>query len=521
MALAFAMCTFFYLMSDGFYAVERFHSIGNNVQGHLGVAEWLRRMVFIAEYMLAVCLFLSAALTRSPVNVILLCVFWGLLTLELVAQSVYGRPADIENIAMLNAAAGNIADALVLYKSFIASSSLKAALVFVPALFLFLFFRKTWWVRRAALFVFVGAVTGLISFYLVILLCRGSPALIGFPKGLSYAFASAVIKANSVLTPTEKLALSESSVPALIGKPIRNVLVVVDESIEYSVFAKLLEKNIPGVTDFGQSYSGANCSAPSNYVLRRAWWRRQASNHVDIKEVPSLFQIAREAGYQTVYMDNQNVLKDGAVRNYIDAEEAQFMDSVYETTGPGYERDMKALKQIADILKKPGKHFIFVNKIGSHFPYEHTLVPSSVTNNRIENYWRSVRQNATDFIFNLSALAREDSVFFYTSDHGQNLNGFASHCNTGNEIATKEYTVPFLILTQNSEINRRLVNARLSLYGKLTHLEFSESVRNLLGKEVPGSNSVFNYVKPKTPFCGMYGQPIRFLGVAPSCKKLD
>ena len=519
--LAFVVCTFLFLWSDDFYALSRFLSIGNNIQGHFGLAEWIRRLVFIVEYILAVSLLLSATFLKKPFNFLVLLIIWVLFTLELVAQSAYGRPADIENIAMLNAAAGNLSDALALYKDAIISCSFKSALVFAPAVVLFAFLRKSLWVRRISLFLFLGAFVTLSSFYIVILVCRGAPALVGFPKGFSYAFASVVIKVNATFSPTEKLTLSQSSIATTFGKDIRNVVVVVDESIEYSIFAKLIGTDIPGLINFGKAYSAANCSAPSNYILRRAWWRRNASNHADIKTVPSLFRIAREKGFHTVYIDNQNVLKDGAVRNYIDAEEASFIDSIYEMSGPAYKRDANALEKVTQILEQKGRHFIFINKIGAHFPYEHTLVPSAVTSDRIENYQRSVKQNAVDFLLGLSKLKGEDSVFFYTSDHGQNLNGLASHCNTGNEISEKEYTVPFIIITGNRKLNRVFSEARPVLYGKLTHLEYSETIRNLLGKEIPEANSVFNYETPNLPYCGVYGQPIRFLGVAPSCKRLE
>lgn len=269
--------------------------------------------------------------------------------------------------------------------------------------------------------------------------------------------------------------------------------------------------------------SGANCSAPSNYVIRKATYERDGETLL-ISQVPSLFEIAKQKGYSVTYIDNQHVLEDPTIRNYIDDKEASLVAQVYSPRQPEYVRDLASIEIIGKILKNTRKNFIFVNKVGAHFPYENTIDPQYRTNNRLKNYSISLQRNSIQFLDKLSKSLSVDTVLFYTSDHGQNLSSKTTHCNTGNDISPKEYFVPFVIATGNLELLNSLKGSQdlFSKKGKhLTHLHFSESIRNLLGVEIKNKPSVFkaNLIleQRSNSYCGLYGQPMSFFGRNPSC----
>ena len=185
-----------------------------------------------------------------------------------------------------------------------------------------------------------------------------------------------------------------------------------------------------------------------------------------------------------------------------------------------HKRDKQTIDIIRSLLKNREHNFIFINKIGAHFPYAQTIDPNRVSNNNLENYRESIRTNSVKFIERLNQIIGNDSVVFYTSDHGQELNARATHCNTGRNISDNEYTVPFIIMTKNSDLLQIIKNAQNKAQNRLSHLEFSESIRNLLGEEIQEANSVFKWKNTSIPYCGMYGQPFAFLGVNPSCHQL-
>lgn len=430
----------------------------------------------------------------------------------MIVHDIYGRPADLGNIAVLNASVANTNDAVQQYSSIIVSAIAKTALLFVPLIVKRVLSRSVCAVRWGVVTVAVLAVM-----YGIIMIKRGAPALIGFPKGFSYGFGSAALLINDAVTKqnyVEPIPLATYQADRL---GVDNIVVVVDESIEYGAFKRLLAQDNFGdkTVDFGLAFSGANCSAPSNYIIRRAVWQRSVEDSLDIKETESLFKMAKQGGYKTSYIDNQGVLQDPTTRNYINADELKFIDNVVENTGPAYQRDMIAVDQIQQLIGQ-GKNFILINKNGAHFPYENTLEPKEVSSDNHKNYYKSVQVNAIDFLKKLTSIVSANTVVFYTSDHGQELNAKGSHCYTADDISIKEYTVPFLLMSGNETLLSD-INTRLSvLENHLTHIELSESVRNMLGRRIDGINSIFEYKAPSVDYCGLYGHPLSFFGTRPS-----
>ena len=523
----FIYITFVYVASDKFFVIDRFFSIGGAYPTAFG---YCSKFLFIFEYFLAISALVCA--TRLPNKLLgnsLITIVCFFIFLDIAAFNVYGRPADIFNIAMLNAAVANTKDALFEYGKPILKALFFTTLIYIPLiLFSFRFTEKG---GRSLRKVFLVMLMGLLTIYTSTLIIKGAPALVGFPKGFSYIFASLSIKLNSLISPINHKQIEELTSPVTNDK-FNNIIVVIDESVEYSKYLEVKKQwqkennrllGEGNFVDFGLTFSGANCSAPSNYVIRKATFESDGETLL-MSQVPSLFEIAKQKGYSVTYIDNQHVLEDPTIRNYIDDKEASLVAQVYSPRQPEYVRDLASIEIIGRILKNTRKNFIFVNKVGAHFPYENTIDPQYRTNNRLQNYSISLQRNSIQFLDELSKSLTVDTVLFYTSDHGQNLFSKATHCNTGNDISPKEYFVPFVIATGNSELlNSLKVSKNLfSKEGKhLTHLHFSESIRNLLGVEIKNKPSVFkvNLVleQRSNSYCGLYGQPMSFFGRNPSC----
>lgn len=515
----FCYITISFLAIDNFFAISRFNAIGLNNQGNFGISEYIRQFVFIVEYIAAVLTFYYATKLNRKIGIPVLFILWASIFVDTSIHLIKGSPADIYYISAINGAVGNVGDAISQY-----SSQMLSALVLTSILMLPLLVKAAKPTKPSKNYPFLILLGVLIFFYGFILIARGSPALIGFPKGYAYGFGSLALQANNIyqsVQPDEDLKLKTYSTNSTINK----IIVIIDESIEYGEFSKLYQKAIPYSINFGQAYSGANCSAASNYIIRRATWERKGGttndNAINIKTTESLFALAKRASFRTLYIDNQHVLKDPTVRNYFDNTEIENIDTIIEPDGAAFTRDLGTITNISSELSK-GNSFIFINKYGAHFPYASTIPESSVTSNNKENYRESIRRNAIEYLNEIAKIIDDNTIVFYTSDHGQNLDATATHCNTGTDANIKEYSVPFVIITKNSAVYSQLTNIADRYNNLLTHIEFSESIRNVIGFEVEGKWSVFKSDLPfEKQFCGLYGPPKSFFGVKPKGKPIQ
>lgn len=499
---------------DEFYAVDRFNSIGINVQGNFGIGEYVRQGVFIFEYLIAAFVIFICVYSRTILAIPFLLVLWIATTIDLSFFYIQNKPISISDIAVLNAAIGNLFDSIKQFSSNIWRATAISAMLFLPLLF-FVFLNRS--KRISPWFAAIGT-TILLLLYFLTLIVRGEPALIGFPKGYSYGFGSIAIELNKVVyrfSSDQSFIVTPYSAKFKQGK----IIVVIDESVEWQKFQEVFRSNISSIVDYGKAWSGANCSAASNYIIRKATWRRVTDPK--IKPVAGLFGLAKSAGYKTIYIDNQNVLSDPTIRNYFDDRELADIQEVVHSDRPPYERDKYTLNYLKEAIDKPKKMFILISKVGAHFPYANSISPSHRLEEAKANYYAALREQADGFINELAKFISSETIVFYTSDHGQNLNGRASQCSTGTNINPSEYSVPFIIMTGNNDLKIDLENRKQALFGKLTHLEWSESIRNQLGYQVQNVGSIFK--EPdlvKSPYCGIYGSPITIFGISPSCVPL-
>jgi hypothetical protein len=128
-----------YFIMDGFYAVDRFNRIGFvgfNGQGNFGIGEYLRQGVFIFEYLIAVFVIFLCACSRTMFAIPFLLVLWIFTTIDLSYFYIHNKPISIFDIAVLNAALGNIFDSIEQFCSNIWRATTMSAMLFLPLLFL-------------------------------------------------------------------------------------------------------------------------------------------------------------------------------------------------------------------------------------------------------------------------------------------------------------------------------------------------------------------------------------------------
>ena len=509
------------LWMDNFYAVDRLMSIGGPQL--VTWKTWLNRFIFILEYILAAStLFFLLSLKKRQVSIILILILWGGAILDLTSFLVYGRPADISTIAMLNAAAANYSDACQQYAVEIIHSVLRSSFLFVPLVFIVSKSDKLFKSINNSGIVVSASFCVLITIFILILLLKGAQALVGFPKGFNYLFSTLTIELNSKVAPKIFEASSPSDKFSFFTKEIKNIILVVDESIEYSEFRALSnfdqEKYI---LDLGRSYSAANCSAPSNYIIRKGFWESaiytDQSKNIVVKETDSLFTVAKRQNFRTYYFDNQNVLMDKTVRNYFTDDEIENIDEIIEGVGDAWSRDMRSLHRLKELLikRKEERKFIFINKIGAHFPYQNNINPNLVSGDKMKDYRKAVQLGSIDYLKEISGSIDSESLVLYTSDHGQSFNLNSTHCNSGSILTMQEFTVPFVLVTRNDALINLI--KQNNLFNKTNHLMISETVRNICGEDLEKVRSIFERSEGKYAQ-GIYGQPFTFFGQFPTCK---
>lgn len=504
-----------FLALDYFHAIDRFFFLGTEVRENFGLEEHLKRAVFIIWYALAIFILWTVPEIKPIASIPSLFLIYLFTTIDLSLHKIYGFPAQIMNIAVLNGALGNFFDAIKEYRHEILYSFFISSTLFFPLIF-----------RALKKKIYISATIPFSAFFLLalsfgtILTVRGEHSLGSFPKGYSYIFSSISISLNDLYN--NNFVTSRIRTPAVINQTQHpKIVFIIDESISYGTFSTLFQEKPASFIDYGIARSAANCSAASNFVLRKAGWKRDSHDTLEIERVQSIFEIAKMAGYYTVFFDNQNVLLEPIVKNFFDKSELQYIDFIYQGDGPIYERDNSQIENLIKELRRE-RVFIVINKVGAHFPYENTVKPEIRKQDRKEDYLNSIKINSKNYLIDLYDKIDEKTLVFYTSDHGQSFQGKTTHCNLGDNINQDEFMIPFLIFSKNSAFIEKMASTASNYRDTLSHIEISESIRNAMGFELNDYDSIFK--KPMNlhkNFCGLYGPPKTFFGTKPRCLRLE
>lgn len=366
--------------------------------------------------------------------------------------------------------------------------------------------------RRAAVLLPLAPVAGIVG----VLLSHGGDGADGLPvQFTSPAFAAALGLERLLSGPEPKR--TEVAIAPADGPRPRNVVVIMDESVR----GDLLDLNRPGgiysgllvhsaaLANFGIVSSIANCSAASNAAFRYGVGRH--SPLAELKTNPSIWQYAKKAAYRTIYIDGQRF--NGHLHNLMtQAERAQIDEHIQlsSATAPR-ERDLEIARRLRRIIENSQQPtFVYVNKMGAHFPYEGKYPPERAvlpvlkrttlgdgigkpqtedpaTRTSFRNaYLNTLAWNVGNFFDTLLGdLDLSNTVIVYTSDHGQNLHedgspGYATHCTTHNSSPT-EGIVPLVVLTQTPQVLATMREAAKKNHDRASQFNVFPSVLALLG----------------------------------------
>ncbi len=225
---------------------------------------------------------------------------------------------------------------------------------------------------------------------------------------------------------------------------VDKVVWVIDESMVYKTFASLVRPSamVFDPVDFGEAHALGNCSAPSNVALRSGVAVDSVNGATDLRRTPSIWGYARKAGFRTALLDGQS---KGPLQNLVLPPERTLIGE-YRPMHGGLDTDKVIAARINQVLKAPGRDFVYAVLMGAHFQYRDHYPPGYVpAGSPIEaQYEGAVSWSKRAFFETLFAgVDRSRVAVFYTSDHGQNVKeGVLPHCSLDPDPL--EFSIPLL-----------------------------------------------------------------------------
>ncbi|MDI9240368.1 sulfatase-like hydrolase/transferase [Lysobacter sp. LF1] len=380
-----------------------------------------------------------------------------------------------------------------------------------------------------------------------ILYLRGGEGSNGFPGQFNTAAFATVLGLEKVLAPArperEDVALAHPG-----RRPLRHIVMVMDESVRGDYVDLNVDDGVEtglqplgsALFNFGVAASSANCSSTSNASLRYGVTRDSYLR--DLQVNPSFWRYAAQAGYRTIYLDAQR--QGGKLQNFMDEHELAEIDEFVQV-GDGFapeHRDVEAGRLLKRMLARERPSFIFVNKMGCHFPYEgkypaeatlyaptmertyfsNEVDPDNAGFRQAENAeqrWRQVNSYRNCLAWNTRSFFREamagasldDALIVYTADHGQNFHedgspGAQTHCTIG-PASAGEGRVPLAAMTRNPHMASRLREAARRNQDRASHFNVYPTLLDAMGYRLPAQDAGFE----PTLYATLPESPPRFL----------
>ncbi|MFD2516254.1 sulfatase-like hydrolase/transferase [Pontibacter locisalis] len=268
------------------------------------------------------------------------------------------------------------------------------------------------------------------------------------------------------------------------SRGVQHLFLIVDESITGSSLSlngnivrttPYLETIKDSIINFGVASAITNNSAGSNIALMSGMQVKDLPDK-ERKALtsPSIFQYAKQAGYITYFVDAQ--LGRKALQNYMSPSDLNYVDHFIQPAEldpalPYFMRDYKVAELLVKLSKSEQKVFVYVNKVGAHWPYARTY-PETATvfkpvlstssmikdkNRSVNTYNNAIRWTVDGFWKELmqGITPADSTVIVYTSDHGQNLEGDGisiTHAST-NETKPIEANVPLWIMDRSNVLS--------------------------------------------------------------------
>jgi len=302
---------------------------------------------------------------------------------------------------------------------------------------------------------------------------------------------------------------SEAGYPGSLEAQVEKIVLIVDESIRADILGingytkdttPYLQSLETGVVNFGLAAASSNCSDYSNLILRTGLKKETIPDQAQVSlKVPSIWQFTRRAGYSNLYLDAQSAEEWANYQNFMNEHEATFIDEILRLRQEtAYESDRVARDKLIDLLKRPGKTFIMLNKYGIHFPYFRSypkeyniftpaLEPGEPMNDQeksLNSYMNGVRWSVDDWFKDLLSESGDfrNYAIVYTSDHGQNIvddGTLATHCRP--RANRFEGIVPMVVFSNDAAVLERLKMAQEASYDKTSHFQIFPTLISLAG----------------------------------------
>jgi glucan phosphoethanolaminetransferase (alkaline phosphatase superfamily) len=480
----------------------------------VGIETFTNKVLFLMVHLLAIFCLLTATLASKKVFYPLSVISFVSILLDNSFFLVKHYPITLDDLSVLFISAGNTTDAISEFRAEAIRALGTASIVLLCLLVLRRLVRER---RRYASHV-VLMLTGIsFCFYLIVAVIRGEPALVAMPSNYTLLFGGPVLLSDSVI---QDLRTLKPLVPAkresTLFASLKHIILIIDESVEGERFRELNTQPFANALDYGFALSGANCSAASNLILRVGPDGSALSK--TILSTPTLFELAKQANFKTVYFDLQGVMSDTAVRDYFSARELANVDQLYYRTDFGqknFQRDVGFAERFSTLLSREDRLFAIVNKSGSHFPYASNLPPDLAGS--ADPYAASVTLSTVAFLHTIDSKLPDSTMVFYTSDHGQNFSAKSPHCNGASDGKLSEWRVPLIVFTSKDLAAIRQALSP-SWNNRASHFEVTETIRALLGYQPMFNKTLFdapNNLPPYKayfgPVKGLLGRPASFL----------
>jgi glucan phosphoethanolaminetransferase (alkaline phosphatase superfamily) len=298
--------------------------------------------------------------------------------------------------------------------------------------------------------------------------------------------------------------------PALPAK-VKKIVFIVDESVrgDYLTINTASIDTTPFLSsiasrffNFGTATPVANCSTATRLALRTGIRTKNLPDQSRSSlTLPTIWQYARQAGFKVVHIDGfarKNVLYSFMSRFELSNIDERVLPS--QTVGLT-EIDNEAARLLNAFLARPEPMFIFVDKVGVHFPHNGRHVPKDYAYEPanleqftigkqpdniavIRHYLRSLRWRVDTFFEAIAPqLLRDDTVVIYTSDHGQNMfegQTKVQHCNTRFD-GDGSARVPLLVATGNASVKSSLSSHFEEWRDKASHEPLFPTLLDLMG----------------------------------------
>lgn len=351
---------------------------------------------------------------------------------------------------------------------------------------------------------------------------KGGAAAIGFPEQVrAVAMFEYVVYFD--FTNDFDRARKLVDIYPLDDKPRPNLVLIIDESVRGDFISinnpaakttPFLESQLRLIANFGYASSTHDCSHYANANIR--YGSSSDDPATTLLTGPSIWEFAKKAGYQTTYIDAQR--RHGQLQNFMSPRERRSIDNfvqfsdvdAVERSDAFVHKDQRAAELLRVLLAKNKPQFVILNKEGAHAPYEGKYPKSekrfmptmdisdsitlSLPRNKIINSYRNAIYWGVDKFFQVLLVDPEiinNSLIFYTGDHGQNLlnDGVITHCGSPHPPNVVGL-VPLFVITNQSDYKNKIQVAANYNFNKASHFNIFPTLLYLMGfdkKDYSGS----------------------------------